>query len=153
MQLTKHTDYALRVLMYVAQSGRRCTVAEIVASYRISQSHVMKLVHELAKLGYLTTVRGKGGGITLAQDASRIGVGRVVRDTEETLDVLDCLSDDYAGGCGIARGCALKSVLRKAQQAFYAELDRYSLADILPKARRSTVAWHDRKPAGAGAAR
>ena len=153
MQLTKHTDYALRVLMYVAQRPRRCTIGEIAGSYRISESHVMKLVHELAKLGYLETVRGRGGGITLAREAGDINVGRVVRETEETLDVLDCLSEDYGGGCGIAPACTLKSALRGAQQAFYRELDGYTLADILPKARRSTIAWHGRKPAGVGAPR
>ena len=149
MQLTKHTDYALRVLMYVATQAGRCTIAEIAASYRISESHVMKLVNELAKLGYLDTVRGKGGGITLAREAADINVGDVVRHTEETLDVLDCLSDHYGGGCGIVASCTLKSALREAQQAFYAELDRYTLADILPQMRRATIQWNGRKPTGA----
>ena len=149
MHLTKHTDYALRVLMFVAQKTTRCTIAEIAASHRIPESHVMKLVHELAKLGYLETLRGKGGGITLARDPAEISVGRVVRDTEETLDVLDCLSDGYAGGCGIATSCTLKSVLRDAQQAFFAHLDRFTLQDILPVARRATITWHGKKRAAA----
>ena len=153
MQLTKHTDYALRVLMYVALKARRCTIGEIASGYRIPESHVMKLVHELAKRGYLQTARGKGGGVTLARDAGEINVGCVVRDTEETLDVLDCLAEGYAGGCGIAASCTLKSALRDAQHAFYRELDRYTLADILPVARRSAIAWHGRRPASAGAAR
>lgn len=153
MQLTKHTDYALRVLMFVAQKARRCTIGEIAASYKISESHVMKLVHELAKLGYLETIRGKGGGITLARPAAEINVGGVVRDTEETLDVLDCLSDDYTGGCGIVAGCTLKSALRDAQLAFYGELDRYTLADILPKMRRTTITWHGRRSGDAAAPR
>ncbi|HEX2828675.1 MAG TPA: Rrf2 family transcriptional regulator [Burkholderiales bacterium] len=149
MQLTKHTDYALRVLMYVARKRARCTVADIAAGYQIPRSHVMKLVHQLAGLGYLETVRGKGGGVTLARRPGEINVGRVVRETEETLDVLDCLSEGYAGGCGIAPSCTLKSALRGAQQAFYRELDRYTLADIVPGERRATIAWHARRPAAA----
>jgi Rrf2 family transcriptional regulator, nitric oxide-sensitive transcriptional repressor len=134
MQLTKHTDYALRVLMFLARRTQRSTIHEIAQTHGISQSHLMKIVNRLAKLGYIESARGKGGGIRLARGAHEIGVGAVVRDTEETLNVLDCLDSDYRGGCTLARGCGLKDALRIAQRAFLAELDRYTLEDIVPEA-------------------
>jgi Rrf2 family transcriptional regulator, nitric oxide-sensitive transcriptional repressor len=102
MQLTRYTDYALRVLIYLAHKGELATIGEISAAYKISENHVMKIVHGLAKSGYITTLRGKGGGMTLARPAEKINLGEVVRNTEETLHVVECLADAYDGGCCLA---------------------------------------------------
>src|SRR5690348_13064027 len=86
MRLTLQTDYALRVLMYVAAKGESLsTIAEIVDRFDISRGHIMKVVHRLSRKGYLETIRGNRGGMRLARDAARIGVGAVVRDMEEEL--------------------------------------------------------------------
>ena len=139
MQLTKHTDYALRVLMYLAHKGEALsTIREISELYGLSENHIMKIVNRLAKLGYVTTLRGKGGGLRLARAPERINVGEVVRHTEETLYVVECLAGNYAGDCGLAASCRLKSVLLDAQKAFFAELDRHTLKDLAP--RRASAA-------------
>src|SRR5436309_1845242 len=138
MQLTKYTDYALRVLLWLSHR-ERATIREIAAAHRISENHLMKIVHGLAKSGYVETVRGKGGGLKLAKPLHDINIGEVVRATEETLYVVECLADDYAGDCGLNAACTLKSVLRDAQNAFLNTLDRYSLQDLLPKRRNSAV--------------
>ena len=138
MQLTKHTDYALRVLIWLGYR-EHATIAEIAGAHRISQNHLMKVVHQLAKLGYVETVRGKGGGLKLARPAHEISIGEVVRATEETLYVVECLADDYAGDCRLNAACTLKSALRDAQNAFFETLDQCSLQDLLPKRRESAV--------------
>ena len=149
MQLTRYTDYALRVLIYLAHKKEKLTtIREISDAYRISENHVMKIVHDLAKLRYIDTLRGKGGGLKLARAPERINLGDVVRDTEDTLHAVECLADDYAGSCGLAPGCGLKSVLRDAQRAFMAELDRYTLKDLAP-ARSGTSLLRFYKPASA----
>ena len=146
MQLTKHTDYALRVLMYLAHKGDALsTIREISGLYRLPQNHLMKIVNRLAKHGYVTTVRGKGGGLKLARPPERINVGEVVRNTEETLYVVECLAGGYAGDCGLASSCRLKSVLLDAQKAFFAELDRHTLKDLAPRrTNASTVEFFPR---------
>jgi Rrf2 family nitric oxide-sensitive transcriptional repressor len=131
MQLTKHTDYALRVLMWLAQR-ERATIREIAEGNRISENHLMKIVHGLAKLGYIETLRGKGGGLKLARSPREIGIGEVVRHTEQTLHAVECLADGYGGDCRYTRACRLKSILRDAQSAFLAKLDAYTLADLVP---------------------
>lgn len=138
MRLTLHTDYALRVLMYVGVKGNTLsTIPEIVDHFDISRGHIMKVVHHLGRLGYLDTIRGKGGGIRLARKPSQINVGAVVRDMEEELAVLGCLQGSE-GYCRIEGCCVLRSALRDATSAFLATLDRYTLADLI-KPRRSLV--------------
>jgi Rrf2 family transcriptional regulator, nitric oxide-sensitive transcriptional repressor len=131
MRLTIHTDYALRVLLYV---GLKCdelaTVAEIVKHFDISKGHAMKVVHRLAQLGYVQTLRGKKGGIRLAREPRAIMAGGVVRDVEPELGVLGCLQN-RSGYCRIEECCALRSALREATNAFLTTLDRYTLADLM----------------------
>jgi Rrf2 family transcriptional regulator, nitric oxide-sensitive transcriptional repressor len=131
MRLSRHTDYALRVLIHLAARPERlASIAEIARTYAISENHLMKVVHLLGRAGFVRTVRGRGGGIGLAMPAAEIGIGSVVRQTETGLDLADC------GGCVIAPACGLTGVLSEAMRAFLAVLDRYSLADVTGKRDR-----------------
>ena len=126
MKLTRYTDYALRVLMHLAaRPDRHASIGEIARGYAISQNHLMKVVHDLRKAGYLTAVRGRGGGVQLARPPAEIVVGDVVRHTEDGFDLVDC------GSCVIARACGLTGVLKEATRAFLAVLDGYTLADLV----------------------
>ena len=132
MQLTRFTDYSLRVLMHLAyRKGELCTIGAIAASHSISENHLMKVVHQLARLGYVETLRGKGGGIRLAQPPEKIRVGAVVRDVEETLAPAECLDEGRHSACRLLPACRLQSVLRDAQHAFLQHLDGYTLRDLL----------------------
>ena len=128
MRLTRYTDYAMRVLLYLgAQPEKVCSIGEIARAYGISQNHLMKVAHELGKAGYVEGVRGRSGGIRLARPAEKINVGAVVRGAEEGFDLADC------GSCVIAPACGLSGVLNEALAAFMAVLDGYTLADLLKK--------------------
>ncbi|AKJ30888.1 BadM/Rrf2 family transcriptional regulator [Caldimonas brevitalea] len=130
VKLTAFTDYSLRVLIYLAaHPGKKATIAEITRAFGVSEHHLVKVVHFLGKKGWITTVRGKGGGMTLATSAQAICVGRVVRDTEGLLEPAECF-ESGGGHCAIGGCCGLKGVLAEAVQAFYAVLDRYTLADV-----------------------
>ncbi len=126
MRLTRYTDYALRVLMHLAaRPDRLASIAEIARAYGISQNHLMKVVHDLRKEGYVAAVRGRSGGIRLGRPANEILVGEVVRHTEEDFDLVEC------GSCLIARACGLTGVLNEGLAAFMAVLDRHTLADLV----------------------
>lgn len=130
MKLTAFTDYSLRVLMYLAADpDQRATVAAIAGAFGVSENHLVKVVHFLGKHGWITTVRGKGGGISLARPAAEIRVGRVVRDTEGSALPAECFGPG-GGQCAISSCCKLQDVLGDAVKAFYAVLDRHTLADI-----------------------
>jgi Rrf2 family transcriptional regulator, nitric oxide-sensitive transcriptional repressor len=144
MHLTKHTDYALRVLIFLAQRGELSTIRDIAELHDISHNHLMKIVVKLAKLGYVESVRGNGGGIRLAREPGSIVLGEVVRGTEETLKVVECLDPEYDGACRLLAGCALKGILRGANRAFLEHLDRYTLQDLIPRAGRAVVRFSKR---------
>ena len=135
MKLTRYTDYALRVLMHLAARPERLSsIAEIARSYGISHNHLMKVVHDLRKEGYVAAVRGRSGGIRLGRPANEIRVGDVVRHTEEGFDLVEC------GSCLIAPACGLTGVLGEALRAFMATLDRYTLADLVASRSEALVA-------------
>lgn len=130
MHLTNFTDYSLRVLIYLAVKGEdRSTISEVAERFDISRNHLMKVVQELNRLGYLTAIRGKHGGLVLGRDPADISLGALVRDTERDLGLVECFGDRDA--CVISPACRLKSVLGEALGAFLAVLDRYTLADML----------------------
>lgn len=130
MRLTLHTDYALRVLIQVAlNDGELTTINDIAETFDISKHHLMKIVNDLGQKGYLDTVRGRNGGIRLMRKPRDINIGQVVRDTEDKLDVIECLAT--SGYCRIERVCVLRGALRQATNAFLAVLDAHTLADLI----------------------
>ncbi len=131
MQLTRFTDYALRVLIYLgANPDRLSTISEVAASYRISENHLMKVVNHLATVGYVGTLRGKGGGMKLARAPHLINIGEVVRDCEDSMALVECF-DPQQRTCPLLPACTLKSILSEAKKNFLATLDAYSLQDML----------------------
>lgn len=144
MRLTRYTDYALRVMLYLgARSNTVCSIAEIARAYGISQNHLMKVVNDLVNAGYLRSIRGRNGGITLALPANEINLGRVVRYTEDGFELADCKN------CVIAPACGLTGALARAVAAFLEVLDGYTLADLLTKddALRALIAAGATRPA------
>lgn len=136
MRLTTFTDYSLRVLMYVgAQDDSTVTVEEIAARYGISRNHLTKVVRRLGQLGYLSTARGRGGGMTLARPAEEINLGALVRQVEADLALVECFSG-HDRGCVIQPACVLKNAFGEALTAFLAVLDGYTLADLLAPRRQ-----------------
>jgi Rrf2 family nitric oxide-sensitive transcriptional repressor len=131
VRLTRFTDYSLRVLIYLAcEPGRRATIAEIAQAFDVSENHLTKVVHFLGQQGWATTVRGKGGGLTLGCDAHYVVVGDVVRRAEGGDLPAECF-DSEENTCTIARTCRLQGELREATDAFHAVLDGYTLADLV----------------------
>jgi Rrf2 family transcriptional regulator, nitric oxide-sensitive transcriptional repressor len=143
MRLTLNTDFSLRVLIHVGLCGDKLTtINEIAQSFEISQAHLMKVVNDLSRKGYIETVRGRSGGIRLMQEPRYINIGQVVRDTENQLDVIGCL--EQKGYCPIERACLLRCALRDATQAFLAVLDAYTLADLIKPQRVLSSLLFDR---------
>lgn len=142
MQLSRFTDYSLRVLFYVAMNPERlATLSEIAQFYDISLEHLRKVVHALGKSGHLDTYRGKKGGIRLAIPAGDINLGTLIAQTEGTEPWVDC----HRSPCRLAHNCTLQSVLAEAQQAFFDCLSQYTLADLLTNRpmRDQLIAVHE----------
>lgn len=146
MRLTNFSDYALRVLMYAAARDERLiTIDETAKVYGISRAHLMKVVNQLTRAGYLKAVRGRSGGLTLAKRPNKIRLGDVVRATEPDFVLVEC----FASGnqCVITPRCRLRGALNEALAAFIGTLDGYTLADLVLNPRAFDIKPAARKPA------
>ena len=110
MQLTTHTDYALRTLIYLSLRHDKLptTIQEIADAYHISNNHVAKVAQTLVQLGYVQSLRGRSGGLVMAKPANEINVGELIRQTEN-LKLLDCFGTESS--CPIDPACKLKNAL------------------------------------------
>jgi Rrf2 family transcriptional regulator, nitric oxide-sensitive transcriptional repressor len=131
MRLLASTDIALRVLMLLGRKepGQKVNVEQIANELGgLSRNHLHKIVQDLAALGILNTVRGGGGGVSLAKPLSEIRLGALVRALETDQAIVECFRED-GGCCVLDSGCRLRGMLRKARECFYESLDQHSLAD------------------------
>ena len=130
MRLTSYSDYSLRLLMYAAlKADRLVTIQEVADVYGISKNHLMKVAFQLGRHSILETVRGRNGGLRLARKPEQIGLGEVVRVTEEDFTMVECF-DPATNSCAIIRPCRLRGILRKALDAYFVVLDEFTLADL-----------------------
>ncbi|MED0717032.1 BadM/Rrf2 family transcriptional regulator [Aeribacillus composti] len=132
MRLTNYTDYSLRVLIYIGTKNREelSNIKEIADVYGISKNHLMKVIYQLGKNGYIETIRGRNGGFRLARPASEINIGDVVRKTEEDFHLVECFNEKNSE-CVITSVCRLRHVFQQALQAYLQVLDQYTLADLI----------------------
>lgn len=132
MRLTALSDFSLRVLMYLGAAPQRlATIQEIAQAYRISENHLMKVVHGLARHGFVETVRGRGGGMRLAMPLERITIGTVLRAVEDDFALVECFRPDNT--CRITDFCRLRLALHQALNAYFDVLDNWTLAELVAK--------------------
>lgn len=131
MRLTIRTDLAMRTLMFCAVNpGRTVRKSEVATACHASENHLAQVIHLLAQKRFLTTVRGRSGGLRLARPVEAITVGEVFREFEAVLPFSDCFAATETD-CPLVGCCRLQCTLTQALRAFYAELDRVTLADMV----------------------
>lgn len=130
MQLTRFTDFGLRVLMYLTQCRDRptaVTIPEIAGRFDVSRNHLVKVVHFMSQRGWVSTLRGKGGGLRLACEPSAYRVGDLIKELEQQGPLIDC----HEPPCALDGACRLAGVLAQTLAAFYDALNAYTLADLV----------------------
>ncbi len=133
MRLTMYTDYSLRVMMSLAADPERTwTIQELADGYGISKNHLMKVINALAQAGRVQTVRGRGGGLRLAEGAREVRLGDLVQECEQDFNLVECFGGER-GECILEPGCRLKRVLGQALQAFMMVLNEYTLGDLVER--------------------
>jgi Rrf2 family transcriptional regulator, nitric oxide-sensitive transcriptional repressor len=134
MRLTTQTDYALRTLMFLAARNRRATAGEVAELFGISANHVAKVVNQLARLGYIRSIRGIGGGLELARSPESIRIGDVIEAFEGNLHLLDCVGTENV--CVIQSFCELRGILAEAERLQLEYLNTKTLKDVVPTRRQ-----------------
>ncbi|MDD5578910.1 MAG: Rrf2 family transcriptional regulator [Methylobacter sp.] len=131
MEITSYTDYALRVLIYLARSpNKQTTITEIADYFNISRNHLVKIVHQLGSKGFVKTTRGKGGGLVLQRPPAMINIGNVVRSMECHFNWVECFNPTQQH-CRLLPNCGLKHLFAQAGEAYLKVLDSATLADVL----------------------
>lgn len=131
MRLTDHTDYSLRVLMYLNRTKRHATLGELAKALAVSRNNLIKVSHQLAKRGWIETSRGKAGGVVIAPDSGKVTVEEIVRYTEN-FPIAECFTEGNSS-CAFLKKCYLKKSLNAALSAFLSSLGETTLDDITPR--------------------
>lgn len=133
MRLNAQTDFALRLLSYLAAGrGDLVTISQVASRFQISKNHLTKVAHMLMKHGVIKTARGRLGGLYLSRSAAEICLGDIVRLMENDFALVECMQE---GDCLIAGACRIKRVLQSAMDAFFDVLDQYTLQDLVVRNR------------------
>lgn len=132
MQLSKFTDYTFRALIYLAMHQEElCTVEQLASTLNVSEHHLKKVIHKLAKTDYVTSIKGRMGGLKLGVAPKEINLGQVLRITEDNLNIVECLNKECV--CEFMNTeCKLKNVVQRSLDKFIEEFSHYTLEDILP---------------------
>lgn len=138
MRLTRQTNYAVRILMFCASSDKLSRIGQIAAFYDISELFLFKVLQTLNKGGFVETIRGRNGGIRLARPATEINLGAVVRFVEDNFDLAECFEQGESI-CPLISTCGMNEALSEALNAFFAALDRYSIADLAGNSRNIRI--------------
>jgi Rrf2 family nitric oxide-sensitive transcriptional repressor len=141
MQLTYFSDYALRLVLYLAaHADRLVSIQEVSRAYVVSQHHMVKVARLLIDRGIVSGVRGRRGGLRLNVPPDQLTIGGLVRLTEPHFDIVECF-DGATNTCPIAPACGMKGVLRQANRAFLDVLDTHTVAEFLPRAPALLKLW------------
>lgn len=131
MYLSKFTDYSFRILMYLGNNpDKLSTVDELSSILGLSTHHVKKIVYKLSKNNYISSLKGRNGGIKLGMDPKDINLGKLLEITEDNLDILECFSIEN-NTCSLNNCCKLKPIINDALESFKLKFSEYTLADIL----------------------
>ena len=132
MQLSKFTDYTFRALIYLAMHQEElCTVEQLAITLNVSEHHLKKVIHKLAKTDYVTSIKGRMGGLKLGVAPREINLGKVLMITEDNLNIVECLNKDCV--CEFMNSeCKLKNIVQSSLNRFIEEFSNYTLEDILP---------------------
>ncbi len=131
MQLSKFTDYTFRVLIYMATHQEELyTVEQLAAQLEVSEHHLKKVIHKLAKTEYLISIKGRSGGLKLGLPPEEINLGEVLKVTEDNLCIVECIKSEM--NCNfMTQECKLKGIIKESLHQFIEVFSRYTLADIL----------------------
>lgn len=137
MQLKHFTDLGLRILMYLATRANTTpvSISELALRLNWNKNLVVKVTHYMVQEGWLTSIRGRSGGLLLAQAPENYRMGTLVRKMEGEDKILDCEHPP----CPFGHNCSLLHALENAYEAFFISLDQYTLADIVRLQQRAAL--------------
>ena len=133
MRLTDHTDYSLRVLMYLNQRKTLVTLNELSQKLVVSKNNLIKVSNQLSKLGLIHTTNGRTGGLIIHERPGQTSLKEIISKTEETFSLAECFAEKRCN-CTFLKNCHLRKTLRDALNVFMESLAKTTLDDVTPSA-------------------
>lgn len=143
MHLTDHTDYSLRVLMYLNEKKNLITLNELSEKVGVSKNNLIKVSNQLAKLNFIETTRGRSGGLLIREETGKRSLKEIIMQTEPTFYIAECFSKSC--DCLYQGRCSLQRSLAEALRAFMESLAQKTLNDVTPKSNKPNF---NNKPKG-----
>lgn len=134
MQLKRFTDLGLRILLFLAmrREDGPVSITDLAEKLNWNKNLVVKVTHFMVQQQWLSSIRGRTGGLLLAKSTDQYHLGDLVRQMEGSEVLLDCAHPP----CPFGRACSLIPALQDAQEAFFTELNRYTLEDVAKEQKR-----------------
>lgn len=131
MQLTNTTDYAIRIVCYLASEKRTVTTAELSRELVVPASYIPKITKQLKSKNIITAAEGSNGGYMLAMQPEDISLMDVINCTETTMAISRCLERDGYCSRNYTDCCKVHKVLLDLQNTYNNRLENVKILDII----------------------
>lgn len=134
MQLNILTDYAIRMVLYLAAVDRPASANEISAGMSIPQSSITTAIFPiLRKTGIIAALRGTNGGYVLARRPDKISLGEIIKLMEGTTRINHCMEDDHYCSRGAIEDCPVRKFYVQIQAGIDKIFQEQTVATLLQK--------------------
>lgn len=130
IKLSQTWDDALKALCYIADRGDLVQIRDIVTSQGMSETCLRRIIPDLHKAGILIAKQGRGWGVQLAKETSRISLYDIFLAVGEEIGITDCTKDLF---CEKKSDCYTTDVLGNLQRWFNSLLKMQTLDKIIKK--------------------
>ena len=131
MQLTSTTDYAIRIVCYLAAQRQMISTSELSQKLSVPSSYIPKITKKLKQAGIIKACEGINGGYQIAKQPENISLRDVISCTESTMAISRCL--EKGGGCSrnYIDCCKVYQILLDLQNIYNNRLESVKISDII----------------------
>ena len=131
MQLKNSTDYAIRIVCYLAAQERMVSTSELSRKLNVSANYVPKIAKKLKNAKIVTACEGINGGYMLAKQPENISLMEIISCVEETMAINRCLEEDRFCSRNLEDTCKIHKILLSLQNTYNNKLESVKVSDVI----------------------
>ena len=131
MQLKNSTDYAIRIVCYLAAQERMVSTSELSRKLNVSANYVPKIAKKLKNAKIVTACEGTNGGYMLAKQPENISLMEIISCVEETMAINRCLEEDRFCSRNLEDTCKIHKILLSLQNTYNNKLESVKVSDVI----------------------
>jgi Rrf2 family cysteine metabolism transcriptional repressor len=133
MLIARSTDYAVRALKYLAESGEEVAVSELTQKLKIPWPFMRKIMQLLGRGGFVASKKGPGGGFILLKKPEEIYLTELIKLFQGPVCLNECVFKKKV--CANKRTCYLSKKLGEIEEYAYLVLSKINLKEIMEGGR------------------